>query len=412
MTGVETDKGAIETGDRDQRGRHVRARDRRARRRQRADHPDGARVPRARAVRPAARHADDARSVAARLLPARVGRADHGRLRAQLRALVARRDPGRLQRQAARGGLAPVRGADGERDRARPVARGDGGRQADQRPRGVHARRRVHPRAVRGARLLGRGGLLRPRARRAPAGWGSSSPSGSSRARRRSTSGTWTRAASAPPTARASTRSPARPRSTRPTTTSSTRATSARRAGRCASRPPTSGSSSSAPSFGEKSGWERANWFEPNAADGDESLRPRGWAGKLWSPAIGAEHRACREAVAIFDESSFAKIDVSGAGRGRVPRVALREPGRPRGRRRHLHADAQRARRDRVRLHGHAARRGALPDRHRHRVRPARPRLDPPARAARRVGARRRRHVRATPASASGGRTRGRCCSR
>ena len=47
--------------------------------------------------------------------------------------------------------------------------------------------------------------------------------------------------------------------------------------------------------FGEKSGWERANWFEPNAARGDESLRPRGWAGRLWSPAIGAEHLACRE---------------------------------------------------------------------------------------------------------------------
>ncbi len=66
--------------------------------------------------------------------------------------------------------------------------------------------------------------------------------------------------------------------------------------------------------FGEKSGWERANWFEPNAARGDESLRPRGWAGKLWSPAIGAEHLACREAAALFDESSFAKIDVSGEG--------------------------------------------------------------------------------------------------
>ena len=52
-------------------------------------------------------------------------------------------------------------------------------------------------------------------------------------------------------------------------------------------------------------------------------------------------------------------------GRGRVPRIALREPGRPRRRGRHLHADAQRARRDRVRLHGHAARRGALQDRHR-----------------------------------------------
>ena len=66
--------------------------------------------------------------------------------------------------------------------------------------------------------------------------------------------------------------------------------------------------------FGEKSGWERANWFEPNAAAGVESLRPRGWAGKLWSPAIGAEHVACRERAALFDESSFAKLEVSGEG--------------------------------------------------------------------------------------------------
>jgi len=66
--------------------------------------------------------------------------------------------------------------------------------------------------------------------------------------------------------------------------------------------------------FGEKSGWERTNWFEPNAAAGDESLRPRGWAGRLWSPAIGAEHRACRETAALFDETSFAKIEVSGEG--------------------------------------------------------------------------------------------------
>src|SRR5205814_9966186 len=66
--------------------------------------------------------------------------------------------------------------------------------------------------------------------------------------------------------------------------------------------------------FGEKSGWERANWFEPNAAAGDESLRPRGWAGQLWSAAIGAEHRACRERAALFDETSFAKIEVSGEG--------------------------------------------------------------------------------------------------
>ena len=84
--------------DRRQRGRHVRARDRRARGRERADRPDGARVPRHEAGRAAARHADDARPVAPRLLPARVGRPDHGRLRAPLRAVGARRDPGRLQR--------------------------------------------------------------------------------------------------------------------------------------------------------------------------------------------------------------------------------------------------------------------------------------------------------------------------
>jgi 4-methylaminobutanoate oxidase (formaldehyde-forming) len=66
--------------------------------------------------------------------------------------------------------------------------------------------------------------------------------------------------------------------------------------------------------FGEKSGWERVNWYEPNAAAGDEDLRPRGWAGQNWSPAIGAEHRACREAVAIFDESSFAKLEIGGPG--------------------------------------------------------------------------------------------------
>ncbi len=66
--------------------------------------------------------------------------------------------------------------------------------------------------------------------------------------------------------------------------------------------------------FGEKSGWERVNWYESNAGAGDESLRPRGWAGHYWSPAIGAEHLATRETAGLFDESSFAKIEVSGPG--------------------------------------------------------------------------------------------------
>jgi glycine cleavage system aminomethyltransferase T/glycine/D-amino acid oxidase-like deaminating enzyme len=70
--------------------------------------------------------------------------------------------------------------------------------------------------------------------------------------------------------------------------------------------------------FGEKSGWERVNWYESNAQDGDESLRPRGWAGQHWSPAIGAEHRATREGVVIFDETSFAKMEIEGPGAAQV----------------------------------------------------------------------------------------------
>jgi heterotetrameric sarcosine oxidase gamma subunit len=73
--------------------------------------------------------------------------------------------------------------------------------------------------------------------------------------------------------------------------------------------------------FGEKSGWERPNWFEPNAEDQRfggraalELLRPRGWAGRHWSPAIAAEALATRQAAALFDETSFAKLEVVGPG--------------------------------------------------------------------------------------------------
>jgi 4-methylaminobutanoate oxidase (formaldehyde-forming) len=84
--------------------------------------------------------------------------------------------------------------------------------------------------------------------------------------------------------------------------------------------------------FGEKSGWERANWFESNATDGDESLRPRGWAGEVWSPAIGVEHRTCRERAALFDETSFAKIEVAGPdAEAFLQRLCANDVGRPPG---------------------------------------------------------------------------------
>ena len=68
--------------------------------------------------------------------------------------------------------------------------------------------------------------------------------------------------------------------------------------------------------FGEKAGWERPNWFARNEPLAEEQgwPVPYGWAARYWSPAIGAEHQATRERVAIFDETSFSKIDVHGSG--------------------------------------------------------------------------------------------------
>jgi glycine cleavage system aminomethyltransferase T/glycine/D-amino acid oxidase-like deaminating enzyme len=65
--------------------------------------------------------------------------------------------------------------------------------------------------------------------------------------------------------------------------------------------------------FAEKSGWERVDWYEANALRDPDAPRPRGWAGRYWSAAIGAEHRATRETAGLFDETSFAKIEISGS---------------------------------------------------------------------------------------------------
>ena len=66
--------------------------------------------------------------------------------------------------------------------------------------------------------------------------------------------------------------------------------------------------------FGEKSGWERVNFYADHK--GDEGLRPYGWAGKNWSPAVSVEHAAVRNKAGLFDESSFAKFFVSGERAG------------------------------------------------------------------------------------------------
>ena len=67
--------------------------------------------------------------------------------------------------------------------------------------------------------------------------------------------------------------------------------------------------------FGEKAGWERPNWFASNEplAEGQHWPVPYSWASRYWSPAIGAEHQATRERVAVFDETSFSKFELVGA---------------------------------------------------------------------------------------------------
>jgi glycine cleavage system aminomethyltransferase T/glycine/D-amino acid oxidase-like deaminating enzyme len=61
--------------------------------------------------------------------------------------------------------------------------------------------------------------------------------------------------------------------------------------------------------FGEKAGWERVNHY---STAGAEELRPRGWAGREWSPCVQPEHEAVRTAAGLFDESSFAAIEITG----------------------------------------------------------------------------------------------------
>ncbi|MTD16242.1 FAD-dependent oxidoreductase [Nakamurella sp. YIM 132087] len=65
--------------------------------------------------------------------------------------------------------------------------------------------------------------------------------------------------------------------------------------------------------FGEKDGWERVLFYSTPVSDGADLPVPRGWAGANFSPAATAEHLACRGSAAVFDESSFAKLRITGA---------------------------------------------------------------------------------------------------
>ncbi len=61
--------------------------------------------------------------------------------------------------------------------------------------------------------------------------------------------------------------------------------------------------------FGEVAGWERPNWFAPK---GVEPKYEYSYKRQNWFEYSAAEHNAVREAVGLFDQSSFAKFLVQG----------------------------------------------------------------------------------------------------
>ncbi|RRO18338.1 FAD-dependent oxidoreductase [Saccharopolyspora rhizosphaerae] len=68
--------------------------------------------------------------------------------------------------------------------------------------------------------------------------------------------------------------------------------------------------------FLEASGWERPHWYASNEhlVPGRRIAEPGPWAGRFWSPVVGAEHQATRERVAMFDMTSLARAEVTGPG--------------------------------------------------------------------------------------------------
>jgi 4-methylaminobutanoate oxidase (formaldehyde-forming) len=63
--------------------------------------------------------------------------------------------------------------------------------------------------------------------------------------------------------------------------------------------------------FGEKLGWERPNWFA-DLASGETAEDRYSYERQNWFAAVGQEHAACRERVAVFDQTSFAKFRLVG----------------------------------------------------------------------------------------------------
>ncbi|MCA0339522.1 MAG: FAD-dependent oxidoreductase, partial [Proteobacteria bacterium] len=82
--------------------------------------------------------------------------------------------------------------------------------------------------------------------------------------------------------------------------------------------------------FGSKLGWERPNWFAP------AGVEPRdiySMGRQNWFDAVGDEHRLVRESVGIFDQSSFAKYELTGPDAGKaLDWICANDVAKPAGR--------------------------------------------------------------------------------
>jgi len=63
--------------------------------------------------------------------------------------------------------------------------------------------------------------------------------------------------------------------------------------------------------MGENTGWERPNWYAPSPALAEYEYS---YKRQNWFEYSAAEHRATREGVALFDQTSFSKFEVQGPG--------------------------------------------------------------------------------------------------
>jgi len=86
--------------------------------------------------------------------------------------------------------------------------------------------------------------------------------------------------------------------------------------------------------FGHKNGWERVNYFDPGKPwrQAGAEQKAWGWGRPPYSGLVAEEVQAARERVALFDMTSFGKIDVRGPGAlAFLQKLAANDIDRPAG---------------------------------------------------------------------------------